>query len=112
MNTSDFRSLHAQYDPDNAEPEREPSQRLRRHAAPHWQRCGCGRPALAGAASTAWAVPSAGGCGLCVGGAARGGGADAGCRADSAERRARGVPGGSGDGGVEDGVCGVDCAGG
>lgn len=25
MNTSDFRSLHAQYDPDNAEPEREPS---------------------------------------------------------------------------------------
>jgi len=25
MNTSDFRSLHAHYDPDNAEPEREPS---------------------------------------------------------------------------------------
>lgn len=25
MNTSDFRSLHAQYDSDNAEPEREPS---------------------------------------------------------------------------------------
>ena len=95
MNTSDFRSYTRSTIRTTPRPSANlpRSQRLRRNAAPHRNRCGCGRPALAGAASTAWAVSSAGGCGLRIGGSARGGGADASCGAHSTERSARGVPG-------------------
>lgn len=123
MTTSDFRSPHAQYDPDNAEAGANrpsiPTPSLPHCTASHRIGIGIGIGTDAAADGQPWSERHqlTGRC-LRLAGTdcplatlRRGGGADADCGADSAERRTGGIPEGSLNRRVEDSLYGVDCAG-